>query len=293
MRSRDSAEAWAQRGSSTSAASGTRARLLYWASCQAASWRAMDSIRRSKKPRLYRDCALPCPADAAARISTVVWGVAQLGERRVRNAKVRSSILLISTKSMSRTVSQGPWKLRKPLGINALGLFSCPALSTVISHDPSSHCRNFCSNLRIRSVLTDKLLHGSSPHLIRRHAQGDQARGRPVPHQRWCWPLTASVGQRRLPRLAAGLHPPRQAQDREPGHVPCHRPKRRPPEGRGGQAAAQRRHRPQQRTAAAEADPLPSSARSNRWWTPGCAVPESFEAVAREWYAKQDNVVGA
>jgi len=32
-----------------------------------------------------------------ARISSLIGGVAQLGERRVRNAKVRSSILLIST----------------------------------------------------------------------------------------------------------------------------------------------------------------------------------------------------
>ena len=35
---------------------------------------------------------------AGDRLSDVHGGVAQLGERRVRNAKVRSSILLVSTK---------------------------------------------------------------------------------------------------------------------------------------------------------------------------------------------------
>ena len=40
--------------------------------------------------------------------SFVVGGVAQLGERRVRNAKVGSSILLLSTKNMSQVVQGSP-----------------------------------------------------------------------------------------------------------------------------------------------------------------------------------------
>ena len=36
-------------------------------------------------------------------------GVAQLGERRVRNAKVGSSILLLSTIHTSQDVPQSPW----------------------------------------------------------------------------------------------------------------------------------------------------------------------------------------
>src|SRR5881409_2508667 len=93
MRSRTSAEAALQR-SKRCASSAMRARLLYWASSQAGSWRAM----RGLLPVVVGDHVImpDCRGD-----------VAQLGERRVRNAKVGSSILLVSTKKRVGPVLRG------------------------------------------------------------------------------------------------------------------------------------------------------------------------------------------
>jgi hypothetical protein len=49
-----------------------------------------------------------------ARILSCCGDVAQLGERRVRNAKVGSSILLVSTITTSTGVSENPRKSEKP-----------------------------------------------------------------------------------------------------------------------------------------------------------------------------------
>ena len=76
-------------------------------------------------------------------------GVAQLGERRVRNAEVGSSILLLSTITTSKDVPENPRKSESPREINALGLFSCPRRSRAVPLFPSSHCRNLRRNSRI------------------------------------------------------------------------------------------------------------------------------------------------
>ena len=57
--------------------------------------------------------ALPPPRSPMLEFSWLDGGVAQLGERRVRNAKVRSSILLISTKSSSRPCHTRPFSFRR------------------------------------------------------------------------------------------------------------------------------------------------------------------------------------
>jgi hypothetical protein len=64
-----------------------------------------------------------------ARISSLIGGVAQLGERRVRNAKVRSSILLISTNLSSQ--------------INALRL----AVYRVVLHLEAGFCTRVVADL--------------------------------------------------------------------------------------------------------------------------------------------------
>ena len=66
-------------------------------------------------------------------------GVAQLGERRVRNAKVGSSILLLSTTKTSKDVPADSRKLESPGKIIALGLFlvqgdPAPSSSLGVSH---------------------------------------------------------------------------------------------------------------------------------------------------------------
>ncbi len=49
---------------------------------------------------------------------TDIGDVAQLGERRVRNAKVGSSILLVSTK-LKRVASRGPFLFSESEGVRA------------------------------------------------------------------------------------------------------------------------------------------------------------------------------
>ena len=102
--------------------------------------------------------------------------VAQLGERRVRNAKVGSSILLVSTNSTSTDVSRNLVKSESPRQINALGLFSCRETSHGISPVPSSHRRNFYRNRKFSRVVAAEFLHGPSPHPLERNDQVDQGR---------------------------------------------------------------------------------------------------------------------
>jgi hypothetical protein len=60
--------------------------------------------------------------------SNFVGGVAQLGERRVRNAKVGSSILLLSTTNKSKVVQESP----KPRSCKGLRGFFWPIMSDTI-----------------------------------------------------------------------------------------------------------------------------------------------------------------
>jgi hypothetical protein len=62
----------------------------------------------------------------------------------------------------SSKVPGSPGKIEKPLRINALGLFSCPATSQDIPTNRSSHCRNFCRNSKIAH-------RGASEFLMARH----------------------------------------------------------------------------------------------------------------------------
>src|SRR5688572_30075517 len=98
--SRASAEASAHLDSST-AESATRARLLYWASSHAGSssrGRINIAARLLGWVESRRHEAGGAAVRGSAMVNSAPTGdVAQLGERRVRNAKVGSSILLIST----------------------------------------------------------------------------------------------------------------------------------------------------------------------------------------------------
>ena len=72
--------------------------------------------------------ALAFPPNTDSFTMPHTGAVAQLGERRVRNAKVGSSILLRSTIFPSRNIREGPGTLGK----KRLPALFCPALPEVI-----------------------------------------------------------------------------------------------------------------------------------------------------------------
>ena len=158
-----------------------------------------------------------------------------------------SSILILSTIHLFQDFPRSPRKSNKFWRFNALGLFSCPRASHAIPTHRCSHCRNLCRNRKICSIYAAEFLHGSQPHLVTHHDQGDQARRCPPSCDRWRPSVPLAVRQRRLSWLALRLQPERSAQHTEPGYLSQHWPEPRAQEDRRSSQAGQRRHRPHQR----------------------------------------------
>jgi hypothetical protein len=118
-----------------------------------------------------------------------------------------------------------------------LGAFFLPATSRGVPRHPSSHCRNLCSNRKLCAVPASKLLHAPAPDPVGSHPQGHQAWLSTTPPERWRWAVPAAVRQRRLARLASGLHVPGSPQDAQPGNLSRGVTQRGPPEGRRDAAA--------------------------------------------------------
>src|SRR5664280_1778346 len=135
----------------------------------------------------------------------------------MRRSGVRSSSSPPS--GWSSKIPGSPGKIKKPLRINALGLFSCPKTSQENPTNRRSHCRNFCRNSKIAHYCASEFLHVTASHLLKCDDQSDQARRPSATLERRRWSLPEAVRQRRLTCLEVRLHVRWSAQYAEPGHV--------------------------------------------------------------------------